>query len=225
MALMNLQNSFKIYLISTPSLVENYLLYGSETRTSTIKDHKILGGTNTNHDHDLLRELTTKHSMDWAHNMRNNIWKYCMGVEKNDMNRIHFSLESSRHLAMLTALVSPWNDASDKRAQKWIPYWWRVTTQIWEINKNSSRQQKADTGYRQYFVWFFSGEDYWARYGCQPGHIADTTSRNKLWLRAALKLLKPNNQASGASHWVWRRVNRRAEKQRNTVKAGRNICW
>ena len=30
-----------------------------------------------------------------------------MGVEKNDMNRIRFSLESSRRLAMLTALVSP----------------------------------------------------------------------------------------------------------------------
>lgn len=29
-----------------------------------------------------------------------------------------------------------------------IPYWWRVTTQIWEINKNSSRQKKTDTGYR-----------------------------------------------------------------------------
>ena len=41
-----------------------------------------------------------------------------MGGEKNDMNGIRFSLESSRHLAMLTALVSPWNDASDKRAQK-----------------------------------------------------------------------------------------------------------
>ena len=62
--------------------------------------------------------------------------------------RIRFSLESSRHLAMLTALVSSWNDASDERAQNWIPYWWRVTTQIWEINKNSSRQQKTDTGYR-----------------------------------------------------------------------------
>ena len=138
--------------------------------------------------------------------------------------RIRFSWESSWHFAMLPALVSPWNDASVERAQNWIPYWWRVTTQIWEINKNSSHQQKTGAGYRC-FVRFFSVEDYWARYGCQPGHIADTTNRNKLWLRAALKLLKPNNQASGASHWVWRRVIRRAEKQRNTVKAGRNICW
>jgi len=30
-------------------------------------------------------ELTTKHSMDWARNMRNNIWEYCMGVEKNNI--------------------------------------------------------------------------------------------------------------------------------------------
>ena len=38
--------------------------------------------------------------------------------------------ENSRHLATLP-LVSPPNDVWETSAE--IPYWWRVTTQIWEV--------------------------------------------------------------------------------------------
>ena len=44
--------------------------------------------------------------------------------------------ENSRYLATLptTALVSPPNDVWETSAE--IPYWWRVTTQIWEVTRH-----------------------------------------------------------------------------------------
>ena len=41
--------------------------------------------------------------------------------------------ENSRHLAMLP-LVSPPNDVWETSAE--IPYWWRITTQIWVVTRH-----------------------------------------------------------------------------------------
>ena len=110
-----------------------------------------------------------------------------------------------------------------------FPVKWRVWWTSAEVNSILMTCHHPDLGDKQKFK--SSAEDWhWLQIVfCLIflwwGLLGAVTSRNKLWLRAALKLLQPNNQASGASHWVWRRVIRRAEKQRNTVKAGRNICW
>ena len=68
--------------------------------------------------------------------------------------------ENSRHLATLpiTALVSPPNDVWETSAE--IPYWWRVTTQIWLVvpgGKFDSANQKhyPDLGSDASSVWNF----------------------------------------------------------------------
>ena len=84
----------------------------------------------------------------------------CRGISTRNWPRLAW--ENSQHFAT-PPLVSPRNDVWETRAE--IPYWWRVTTEIWGrfwlVEANFSRgrtNQKhyADLGRHTSSVWNFS---------------------------------------------------------------------
>ena len=73
-------------------------------------------------------------------------------------------------------LVSPWNDVWDRSAE--IPYWWRVTTQIWVVlligwskfpRGRTNREQNPDLGNDTSSVWNFCSR------------LSDVISRGNQW--------------------------------------------
>ena len=107
------------------------------------------------------------------------------------------SLENSRHFAT-PSVVSPRNDFWETSAE--IPYWWRVTAQIWAVlligwSKFSTNQKHyPDLGSEASSVWNF-----WARF-------SDVFSRGDHRWRGEMSAVFSGYRDKGK---VWSRLNER----------------